>query len=192
MVMRFIVVDGLDGVGKDTHADLIKQRYEKLGEKVLVRSHPSSDNFFGRKAKKALLGQGKINKLKASIFYMFDVLRSIRKYYQRQDIDTLIMVRYLVGTAYLPGKIAKIGYNFFENFVPTSSYMFFLDANPEDIVERMQERNEREIFETFKELIKVRKKALILVKKWHIIDTSDSISNTFFKIENILDRMDSV
>jgi dTMP kinase len=50
--MRLIIVDGLDGVGKDTHAKLIKDRYEKLGDRVVIRSHPSNDNFFGRKAKK--------------------------------------------------------------------------------------------------------------------------------------------
>ena len=53
--MRLIIVDGLDGVGKDTHAQLIRQRYEKKGEKVIVRSHPESDNFYGRTAKKAFL-----------------------------------------------------------------------------------------------------------------------------------------
>ncbi len=78
--MRLIIVDGLDGVGKDTHAQLIRQRYEKKGEKVNVRSHPESDNFFGRTAKKALLGKGKINQLKASLFYAMDVLYSVRRY----------------------------------------------------------------------------------------------------------------
>ena len=29
--MRLIIVDGLDGVGKDTHALRIKERYEALG-----------------------------------------------------------------------------------------------------------------------------------------------------------------
>ena len=116
--MRLIIVDGLDGVGKDTHAGLIKKRYESMDENVVVRSHPESDTFFGIKTKKALLGKGKINKLKASMFYMFDVLRSIKKYCCMKDIDTLIMVRYLVGTAYLPGRLARIGYRFFYGFVP--------------------------------------------------------------------------
>ncbi|ENO12487.1 hypothetical protein MBGDC06_00725, partial [Thermoplasmatales archaeon SCGC AB-539-C06] len=40
------------------------------------------------------------------------------------------MVRYLMGTAYLPQRLAKIAYDLFENFVPTSDYMFFLDASP--------------------------------------------------------------
>ncbi len=188
--MRLIIVDGLDGVGKDTHAQLIKERYDKLGERVVIRSHPSNDNFFGRKAKKALLGQGKINKLKASVFYMFDVLLSIRNYYRRKDIDTLIMVRYLVGTAYLPEKLAKIGYNFFCGFVPTSDYMFFLDAEPEVVLKRFEERNEKEMFETFESLVKVRNKALSLVKDWYIIDSSKSVDETYLSIENILTKLD--
>jgi len=183
-------VDGLDGVGKDTQAQLIKKRYEKLGKKVIIRSHPESDNFFGRKAKKALLGKGKINKLKASFFYMMDVLRSIRKYYRRKDIDILIMVRYLVGTAYLPGKFAEIAYKFFENFVPISEYMFFLDASPYILLNRIKTRKEKEMFETLEEFENVRKKALFLVKKWNIIDISGSIDDSFSKIEKILDKFD--
>jgi len=184
--MRLIIIDGLDGVGKDTHANLIKERYENNGEKVVIRSHPESDNFFGRKAKKALLGRGKINRVKASVFYMFDVLGSIHKYYRRKDVDTLIMVRYLVGTAYLPERFSKIAYRFFLGFVPTSDYMFFLDAEPTVVIKRVEARDEKEMFETFDSLIRVRKKALFLVKNWHIIDTSGSVEDTFSKIEKIL------
>lgn len=189
--MRLIIVDGLDGVGKDTHAELIKNRYEKLGGRVVLRSHPSDDNYFGRKAKKALLSEGKISKIKASIFYMFDVLFSIRKYYGRRDIDTLIMVRYLIGTAYLPKKLVGLGYSFFEDFVPTSKYRFFLDASPEQILDRIKKRKELEIFETKESLMNVRKKAEpIIQKNWYIIDTSKSINKTFFEIEKILDNLD--
>jgi len=189
--MQLIIIDGLDGVGKDTQARLIKKRYEELGKKVIIRSHPESDNFFGRKAKKALMGKGKINKLKASIYYMMDVLRSIKKYYRKKDIDTLIMVRYLVGTAYLPKRLAEIAYNFFENFVPTSEYMFFLDASPEVLLKRVEKRKEKEMFETLEEFENVRKKAIHLVRNWYIIDISGSIDGSFSKIEDVLIKLDS-
>ena len=189
--MRFIIVDGLDCVGKDTHAQLIKKRYEEKGESVILRSHPESDNYFGKKAKKALLGHGKVNKLNASVFYMLDVLRSIKKFYRKKDIDTLIMVRYLMGTAYLPSGLAKIAYRFFENFAPTSDYMFFLDAIPEELLRRVKEREEKEMFETLDELVKVRKKALELARNWNVIDTTQSIENTYAHIEEILNKLDS-
>ena len=188
--MRLIIIDGLDGVGKDTHAYIVKRRYEKKGEKVLIRSHPATDNYFGKKAKIALVGIGKFNKIKASIFYMLDVLRSIRKYYRKKEYDTLIMVRYLMGTAYLPKKLVKLGYNFFYHFVPTSKYMFYLDASPEEILKRVKKRNVKEIFETQDSFIKVRKKSENLVKNWIIIDTSGSIEYTASLIEKKLDLLD--
>ncbi len=189
--MRLIIVDGLDGVGKDTHAELIKEKYEKLGEKVVIRSHPTSDNYFGKKAKKALLGQGKSDKIKAAVFYMLDVIRSVKKYYGRKDIDTLIMVRYLIGTAYLPKKLAKMGYKFFFGFVPTSKYMFFLDADPKVLFNRVKERDESEIFENIEAFKKVRKKALFLVKNWYVINTSGTVEQTFSEIEKTLDLIDT-
>jgi dTMP kinase len=154
--MRLIIVDGLDGVGKDTHATLIKQWYENKGMKVLLRSHPESDNFYGRKAKKALLGTGKRNRIKASLFYALDVLHSLKQYYRKGDYDVLIMVRYLMGTAYLPDRLATLAYTFFEHLVPTSDAMFFLDASPKELLHRIQKRSETEMFETREELIKVR------------------------------------
>ncbi|MEA2054973.1 MAG: thymidylate kinase [Candidatus Thermoplasmatota archaeon] len=171
--MRFIVVDGLDGAGKDTHANLIMERYAAEGKKVIVRSHPEDDNKYGRRAKKALLGKGKKNHLEASIYYALDVIRSIRKYYGKAD--TFIVVRYLVGVAYLPFPIAKILYKFFETFLPTSDYMFFLDAEPEESLSRIQKRKDREMFENLEGLKKVREKALKLVSGWHIINTDRPI-----------------
>jgi len=188
--MRLIIIDGLDAVGKDTHAKLIKKKYEEKGESVVIRSHPESDNFFGRKAKKALLGRSKIDKLFASAFYMLDVLRSVKKYCGKKEYDTLIMVRYLMGTAYLPARLTKAAYTFFENFVPTSDYMFFLDAHPDVLLERVKNRREKEMFETFDELMKVRKKALLLAERWNIVDTSGSPMNTFSHMDRMLDRLD--
>ena len=189
--MRLIIVDGLDGVGKDTHAQLIKQRYEKKGEKVIVRSHPESDNYYGRTAKNALLGSGKINQLKASLFYAMDVLHSIRHYYRRPSSDTLIMVRYLMGTAYLPRRLTRTGYHFFEKLVPTSPYMFFLDATPEELVARVKQRkSETEMFETQEAFLKVRSKALDLAKGWHIINAGQSVEQTYAEIEKVLDKLD--
>lgn len=179
-------MDGLDGVGKDTHARLIRDFFESKGETVKIRSHPESDNFYGRVAKRSLLGSGKINQLKASMFYAIDVLESLRLYYRPMKYDTLIIVRYLMGTAYLPTTLARFAYHLFEKFVPTSNCMFFLDADPNELLDRIKRRNEVEMFETFDALVKVRKKALALAEGWHIIDTSGSIEDTFDQIRKVL------
>ena len=185
---RFIVVDGLDGAGKDTHAQLIREHYEARGEHVLVRSHPNNDNKYGRRAKKALLGHGKKNHLKASLYYALDVIRSIRLYHN--TADTFIVVRYLLGVAYLPLPLAKILYKLFETFLPTSPYMFFLDVEPVESLHRLQNRKEQEMFETLEDLQTVRKKALHLVKEWHIVHTNRPIEDTHAAIKILLNELD--
>ncbi len=186
--MRFIIIDGLDGSGKSTQAKLIQEKYLSTGESVIIREHPSFDNPYGLKAKKALLGRGKINKIKASAYYALDVIRSVKKYDDKTD--NLIMVRYLMGVAYLPLPLAKLLYWFFTMILPTSQYMFFLDLEPEESLKRMSSRNDEEMFENLDDLIKVRKKALELAQDWYIINTAGSISEVKEKIHAILDDVD--
>jgi len=187
--MRYIIVDGLDGSGKDTHANLIREKYLSKGEKVIVRTHPSNDNNYGIKAKKALLGKGKIKHIMASVYYALDVIRSVRLYHQKAE--TVIMVRYLMGVAYLPLPIAMLLYKFFSLVLPTSNYMFFLDVEPDELLKRLLKRNEHEMFENLNDLIKVRRKAMELAKDWHTINTGQSIELAQRDINNILVQLDN-
>jgi dTMP kinase len=182
--MRFIVIDGLDGVGKDTHAQIIKNKYLESGQSVILRSHPEKDNYYGRKAKKALLGKGKINKISASIYYTFDVIRSVRMYHGKAD--NVIFVRYLFGVAYLPLPLAKLLYKFFSIALPTSNYMFFLDLEPEKALKRISQRDDQEMFENLEDLFKVREKVLKLSKGWKVINTSGSITEVQEEIDGYL------
>jgi len=186
--MRFIVIDGLDGAGKDTHAELIQRYYEEQGETVLVRSHPADDNPYGRRAKRALLGHGKRAHGTASLFYALDVVRSIRRFYGRAD--TLIMVRYLLGVAYLPLPLARVLYRVFAAFLPTSRYMFFLDVPPEVSLARVSVRPELEMFETLEGLRETREKALRLVEGWHVVDTDRPIGDVHADMVGVLRRLD--
>ena len=74
---KFIVFDGLDGCGKDTQVNLIAEMYESQGRDVVIRSHPCNDNKFGKKSKQALLKTGKLNHIKATIYFGLDALRSV-------------------------------------------------------------------------------------------------------------------
>ncbi len=186
--MRFIVVDGLDGSGKDTHARFIAEKYLAKGESVIIRNHPS-DSFFGRKAKQSLLGRGKVNHLKASIFYFLDVMHSLLRYYKKAD--NVIFVRYIGGVFYLPSPFAKFFYRFFSAILPTSNYMFFLDAEPEVLASRVANRKEKEMFENLEDLRKVREKALRILNGWHIVRTDREIGETRAEIERILNMLDS-
>jgi thymidylate kinase len=68
--------------------------------------------------------------------------------------------------------------------------MFFLDATPEELVERIKQRSETEMFETQEAFLKVRTKALELAAGWHIINTGQSVEQTYAAIEKVLDKLD--
>lgn len=184
----FIVIDGLDASGKSTQALRLFKFFTAKGQTVCLRFHPSSDNFFGVKAKRFLYSKGKSAHFASALFYMADVIRSILLY-TWQKYDHIIFVRYLMGTAYLPPPLHKIAYHFFALFVPTSDTMFFLDITPNEAYKRIrQAREKQEMFESINELRKVRMKglSLALIGKWKIIDADKPTEEVEMEIQKLL------
>ena len=183
--MVFVVIDGLDASGKDTQALRLCTFLRDRRKTVLLRLHPSDDNFFGVKAKQFLYVNGKSAHLASALFYMVDVLRSILIYSWRKH-DYVVFVRYLMGTAYLPSPLDKIAYNFFAYTVPTSNLMFFLDVSPNEAFKRIQAaRGTRERFESLEELVRMRRKALslALTSNWTIIEADKSVEDVADEIK---------
>jgi len=172
--LTLIIIDGLDASGKDTQAQMLSSYLKSHGKTVLLRFHPSDDNFFGLRAKHFLTFKGKKAHLNAALFYMLDVIRSIILYSWRR-FDYVIFVRYLMGTAYLPSVLYRVAYHFFATFVPKSKFMFFLDVSPEEAYRRVRKRGTKiEMFESPEEFRKVREKALALAleNNWKIINSN--------------------
>jgi dTMP kinase len=176
--MVFIIIDGLDGSGKSTQAEMLCNKVAMQSKSYIVRDHPSEDNFFGRHGKGYLLVEGRSAKIAASFFYMLDVLRSIIIYKWR-NADYVVFVRYLMGTAYLPEPLHKVAYFFFYWLVPRSKYMFFIDVSPEKAYRRIEKRanRRREVFESLEKLYEVRKKVrgLTLNSEWIILNGDASM-----------------
>lgn len=172
---KFIVIDGLDGSGKDTQVKLIADMYEKQGRKVVVRSHPCFDNRYGRKSKEALLKTGKINHLLATINFGLDVIRSVVKYTHDDSIDVLIFSRYILAVMYLPDGINTLVYKIVTFILPTSDCMFFLDVSPEESLRRIGSRDEdTEMFENIECLRENRLKSQKFTYNWNVIPGDDS------------------
>jgi dTMP kinase len=171
-----IIIDGLDGSGKSTQANIITKYLQKMNKTVCLRIHPENDNWFGKEARSFLYSKGKSAHFASALFYMIDVIRSILLYSWRKN-DFTIFVRYLMGTAYLPSPIHTVAYNFFSLVVPKSKEMFFLDVTPQIAANRLKNnREEFEMFENLEALKKVRTKALSLTRldKWVILDSNKS------------------
>ncbi|MGL6297819.1 MAG: hypothetical protein ACRC1M_01490 [Methanobacteriaceae archaeon] len=147
--MKFIVIDGIDGSGKDTQAKLIyneflkkEKKKEELGKKakkIVLRSHPNEDNVFGRISHYALLKEGKANVFIAATFYFFDVIRSLLIYYPQSDV--LIFSRYLLAIIYLPSACLIPFYNFFSFVLPNTEHKYFLNVSPDEAMARVLKRS---------------------------------------------------
>jgi len=184
--MGFIVVDGLDGCGKDTHADNIRRLLELEGVEVTIISHPSS-RFFGRMSKRFLQGEGPPARLFATLFFIGDVLQSVRQLKSRGQ-GTVIFVRYLLGTAYLPPSLAPYGYIAFRNLLPRPDLAIFIDIEPDVAIRRIRARGHvPEMFETPERLASVRNVARQLVAEdWVTVDNSIDGKVPFQMVEKLL------
>ena len=168
----FIVIDGLDGSGKSTQAEMLCSHIEELGMTYVMRSHPSDDNYLGRKGREYQLREGSLARIMASAFYMLDVIRSV-VCHRWSKVDYVVFVRYLMGTAYLPSPLHRLAYVVFKITMPNGDHMFFIDVTPEEAHRRIEEnRDEKEMFESLERLTKVRGRVLDLAQRreWTIID----------------------
>ena len=172
---KFIVIDGLDGSGKDTQVNLIAEMYKKQGREVTVRSHPCCDNKYGRKSKQALLKEGKWNHIKATVYFGMDAIRSVQMYCKNKDTDVVIFSRYILAVMYLPNVVNTIVYKVVTFILPTSDCMFFLDVSPEESLRRMEGRgDEKEMFENIEDLTKNRLRSQKFTYNWNVIPGDDA------------------
>ena len=174
-MLKFIVIDGLDGSGKDTQVNMLADMYQNQGKNVVVRSHPCSDNRYGKKSKQALLKTGKYNHIKATVYFGLDAIRSVVKYSHDDTIDVLIFSRYILAVMYLPNGINTIVYKIVAFILPTSDYMFFLDVTPEESLRRIGTRDEEmEMFENIESLRENRLKSQKFTYNWNVISADES------------------
>lgn len=192
--MRWIVVDGIDGSGKSTCARWIAGYYELRGEKVLLRIHPST-RWAGKMTRRALEGRGKAMRLLATFFFILDVLGSLSRLRKdRREYDTVVFVRYIMGAAYLPDRLAKPGYDFIAKVLPLPRRLLLVDIDPEVAARRISERMERsEMFEDTDSLARTRAKVLRLAERgWEKLDNSASAESSQAELVRILQSWDSV
>ena len=172
--MRWIAVDGIDGSGKSTVAAWIASHYEAEGERVLVRVHPS-EGLFGRIARRGLLGKGATMRVVATLFFIVDVLLSVSKLRKdARSYGTVVFVRYLMATAYLPERYMRLGYDFFVKLLPVPRRLLLVEVDANSALERIRRRGgNEEMFEDLASLERARRKVSALADtSWTRLDNN--------------------
>ena len=187
--MTWYVVDGMDGCGKTTCADIIKRKLESEGRRVFLVTHPDTGCLAGRLENAYLHKEGKLFKLLSTLFYIIDVLESLAHMtVHRKDYDDFIFVRYLMAVAYLPERLQKKAYRIISGILPMPDEAILVDVDAETSMRRILERGEDlEAFENMDDLTRVRNSMLSLSEGWTVVDNSSPMDDVKARLEEHVD-----
>ena len=159
---RFIVIDGLDGSGKETQSLILKKRLEEIGVRVRYISFPQYDSdssLFVRKYLNGELGSHPedTNAYAASSFFAADRYLSYRTDWKKDidDPDTVVIAnRY--PTANAVHQLSKLpkeqwngfltwlwDYEFYKLGVPIPDDVIYLEMHPDISYRLIKSRSEK-------------------------------------------------
>ncbi|AGI47759.1 Thymidylate kinase [Thermoplasmatales archaeon BRNA1] len=187
--MAWYVVDGMDGSGKSTAAEMLREELESRGRKVFLVTHPNVSCVVGRMEAKFLTIEGKPAMMLSTMCYIADVLRSLTIMRARlRKYDDFVFVRYIMGVAYLPeSKVPKV-YRMVERILPMPDTKYLIDVDPDTALSRIDTRGEeKEVFETRDKLEETRRKMMSVSDGWIIVDNTKDMEDTRRQIRSGLE-----
>ena len=159
---RFIVIDGLDGSGKETQSLILKKYLEDMGVKVRYISFPCYENDSSLFVKKYLNGElgsrpEDTNAYAASSFFAADRYLSYRTDWKKDidDPDTVVIAnRYTTANAvHQLSKLPKEQWNaflswlwdyeFYKLGIPVPDAVIYLEMHPDISYKLIKSRSEK-------------------------------------------------
>lgn len=190
----FLVLEGLDGSGTTTQAELLRIYLKKKGYKVEQTAEPSN-NLIGGMVRGVLTRQWHLNPVGLQLLFAADRAHHLESFVlpALKKKQVIISTRYFFsslafGALELDQKwLAEINKNF---LIPDMT--FFLDVDPAECLRRIAEtRIRREFFEERKKLEKVRKEYNKLAKKYprfYKINGNKKAEEVFREIKKVIDK----
>lgn len=101
----FIVIEGTDGSGKETQAQLLLEYYKKKGTPTLYLDFPQYNSFFGRIVAKYL--RGDFGGIKNISPYLVSIVYALDRSTRREEIRSFMQSRgVIVANRYVPSNAA--------------------------------------------------------------------------------------
>jgi dTMP kinase len=157
---KFIVVEGLDGSGKNAQIDLLINFLKEKGKEVVVTKEPTTESEAGRKVKQALRKEITVEPAELQGLYVQDR----KEHLENKVIPALKEGKFVVSSRYAFSTFAyghSDGLNvdllvkMNDNFL-LPDLTLIIDVSPESCMERIEGRGEpKELFEKLEKLSKV-------------------------------------
>lgn len=191
---KIIVIEGLDGAGCGTQADILRKKLEEKNDVLFLR-YPDYSDPIGAMIHEFL--HEKVSLSKEVLFALF----ALNQLKDRERIETALKnSRIVLIDRYFTSNIAyqcakkfdvKNALKFAEIFrIPKPDIVFFLEVSPETGIKRkLKEKGDLDINEKNKEFLSIVRasyhnliKNKVFAKKWIVIDSEKSIENVAEKI----------
>ncbi len=156
-----IVLEGIDGAGKSTQAEILMNRLQERGYDVVYFREPSEGKW-GQEIKKKAAHPDSLSPEEELDLFLKDrkenVEKNLRPALEKKKI--VILDRYYFSTIAYQGakgidqeRIRRVN----EEFVVEPDLVFFLDVDPQEGLDRIKNRKKKDrLFERAEYLVKVR------------------------------------
>ncbi len=165
----FIVFEGIDGSGKTTQADLLKDYLIELGDKAVISPEPSTGligKMIREAMQKSIIAIENQQRFEEQMAYLFAADRHYHLYNDQDGVFKLINKDYchVITPRYYFSSLAynchtEAEYNFvsgLNRFFPNPDVVIYLDIPVDIAINRIEERAERDCYEQAEKLLQVR------------------------------------
>jgi len=188
VVLLIVCIEGVDGSGKSTQAELLATRFRSEGKNVLLLSYPDYESDTGKKIKEYLHGTEPVEVKSLFKMYLDDIVKDEDKIKEADKKGIVILSRYYTST--IAYQCAQ-GYNYSEakrkvlnSGLPVPDMMVYLGVSAQESMYRKMkggfvlDRHERNVF-LIEDVLKVYRREMEEEfpgnKKWIAINGSRGI-----------------
>jgi dTMP kinase len=158
--MFLVAIEGVDGAGKTTQAELLRASVASAGLGVKLRSFPAYDSFIGREIREMLRDSHELDARSAALWFATDRRQALQ--HEPLGADVEICNRYTLSNAvYQSSRVPKAEsqdtYEWVlelerELGIPAPDLTFVLDVTPALVAERTRARAELDQYERLRDL----------------------------------------
>jgi len=156
--MFLVAIEGVDGAGKTTQAELLRASVASAGRDVKLRSFPAYDSFIGRQIREMLRDSAPLDARSAALWFAADRRQALE--HDPLGAEVEICNRYTLSNAVYQSARAPEDETIYawvldlerELGIPAPDLTFVLDVTPALVAERTRARAELDAYERQRDL----------------------------------------